>query len=225
VNQPGSVIKGEMAMEGWVREQIPLNDGREATHAFYQLRKKIDPASFMPTCAKHIVAMNTLEKLFCPGANEARWAQSKHLGGIYPDMGQLGAGTGFTGTAGYACEFHLDSSTRGTCETILFCDPPDLPSGHKWIFALADAGVLLNLHNSPTFIMLPGQDVLHGTMYTGKGTGEDHIEHRAGGSALMNKRRMTGDASKSYERFHLASPCQDSCVETAEEIQGDEKIP
>jgi hypothetical protein len=225
VNQAGSVVKGEMGIEGWVHERIPLRDGREPTYSYYQLKKNVDPASFMPICAKHIVAMNTLEKLFCPGANEARWAQSKHLGGIYPDMGQLGAGTGFTGTAGYACEFHLDSSTRGTCETILFCDPPDLPSGHKWIFALADAGVLLNLHNSPTFIMLPGQDVLHGTMYTGKGTGEDHIEHRAGGSALMNKRRMTGDASKSYERFHLASSCQDRCVETAEEIQGDEKIP
>ena len=56
-----------------------------------------------------------------------------------------GGGTGFTGTAGYACEWHLDSSTRGTFETILFTDPPSLPSGHKWIFALTDAGVLINL--------------------------------------------------------------------------------
>ena len=45
---------------------------------------------------------------------DARWEQSKHLGGIYPNMGRLGALTGFTGTAGYACEWHLDSNTRGT---------------------------------------------------------------------------------------------------------------
>ena len=76
--------------------------------------------------------------------------------------------------------------------------------GHKWVFALADAGVLLNLHSSPTFLMLPGRDVLHGTLYTGKGTGEDHIEHSSGGSALMNKLRMTGASSKTYERLHLA---------------------
>ena len=41
-------------------------------------------------------------------------------------------------------------------------------------------------------------------MYTGKGSGEDHIEHSSGGSALMNKRRMTGDASKKYTRLDLA---------------------
>ena len=52
--------------------------------------------------------------------------------------------------------------------------------------------------------MLPGRDVLHGTLYTGKGTGEDHIEHRSGGSALMNKLRVTGASSKIYERLHLA---------------------
>ena len=69
---------------------------------------------------------------------------------------------------------------------------------------MADAGVLINLHNSPTFLMLPGQDVLHGTMHTGKASGEDHIEHSSGGSALMNKRRMTGDASKKYTRLDLA---------------------
>ncbi len=119
-------------------------------------------------------------------------------------MGKLWACIGFTGTAGYACECHLDSSTRGTFETILFAAPADLPSGHKWIFALANAGVLINLHNSPTFLMLPGQDVLHGTMYTGKSNGEDHIEHSSGGSALMNKRRVTGDASKKYKLLDLA---------------------
>ena len=52
--------------------------------------------------------------------------------------------------------------------------------------------------------MLPGRDVLHGTLYTGKGTGEDHIEHNSGGSALMNKLRMTGASSRAYERLHLA---------------------
>ena len=61
------------------------------------------------------------------------------------------------------------------------------PPGHKWVFALADAGVLLDLHSSPTFLMLPGKDMLHGTLYMGKGTGEDHIEHSSGGSVLMNK--------------------------------------
>ena len=45
---------------------------------------------------------------------DPRWEQSKHLGGIYPNMGGLGAGTG---TAGYTCEWHLDSSTMGTFET------------------------------------------------------------------------------------------------------------
>ena len=205
--QEGSVVKGEMAMEGWVAEFIPPRDGpnkREATFAYYQLKQNVDPATYMPTCARHVVAMNTLEHLFCPGANEARWAETKHLDGIYPDMGRLGAGTGFTGTAGYACELHLDSSTRGTFESILFSEPPELPLGHRWVFALADAGVLLDLHSSPTFLMLPGKDVLHGTLFTGKGTGEDHIEHSSGGSALMNKRRMTGDGSKHYERLHLA---------------------
>ena len=126
-----------------------------------------------------------------------------------PWLGELGAGTGFTATAGYACELHLDSSTRGTFETILFSEPPDLaPPGHKWVFALADAGVLINLHKIPTFLMLPGRDVLHGTLYTGKGTGENHIEHSSGGSALMNKLRMTGASSKVYERLHLAQECR-----------------
>ena len=72
------------------------------------------------------------------------------------------------------------------------------------MFALADAGVLLDLQSSPTFLMLPGKDVLHGTLFTGKGTGEDHIEHSSGGSALMNKQRMTRANSKVYERLHLA---------------------
>ena len=52
--------------------------------------------------------------------------------------------------------------------------------------------------------MLPGQDVLHGTMYTGKASGVDHIDHSSGGCALMNKRRMSGDASKKYTRLDLA---------------------
>ena len=113
-------------------------------------------------------------------------------------------GTGFTGTAGYACELHLDSSTRGTFETIWFGPPPQLPKDHKWIFALADAGVLINLQHSPTFLMIPGQDVLHGTMYTGHASGRDHVEHKAGGSALMNKRKLTNSRSRTYKRLHLA---------------------
>ena len=38
--QDGSVVKGEMAMEGWVSEFIPPRDGpdkRESTFAYYQL--------------------------------------------------------------------------------------------------------------------------------------------------------------------------------------------
>ena len=65
--------------------------------------------------------------------------------------------------------------------------------------------MLIDLHSSPTFLMLPGKDVLHGTLFTGKGTGEDHIEHSSGGSELMNKQRMTGANSKVYERLHLAT--------------------
>ena len=158
----------------------------------------------MPDCASHAVTMNNLEALYCPGANEARREETKHLKGIYPGLQDLAPGTGITATAGYACEMHLDSSTRGTFETIWFGPPPELPKGHKWIFALADAGVLINLEHSPTFLMIPGQDVLHGTMYTGKASGRDHIEHSSGGSALMNKRKLTNDAARAYKRLHLA---------------------
>ena len=104
-------------------------------------------------------------------------------------------------------------------ETILFSEPPDLPLGHKWVFALADAGVLIDLHKSPTFLMLPGRDVLHGTLYTGKGTGEDHIEHSSGGSALMNKLRMTGASSKAYERLHLAKENR-TCSHEPSDVRG-----
>ena len=157
----------------------------------------------MYPCSYHAIAMNTLEQLYCSGANRAREEQTGHLNGIYPGLPES-YGTGFTGTAGNACEFHLDSSTRGTFETIMFGKAPTLPAGHKWIFALADAGVLINLQHSPTFLMIPGQDCFHGTMYTGKADGSDHIEHESGGSALMNKRRMTGDCARSYKRLHLA---------------------
>ena len=90
--------------------------------------------------------------------------------------------------------------------------------GHRCVFALAGAGVLLDLHSSPTFLMLPGKDVLHGTLFTGKGTGEDHIEHSSGGSALMNKRRMTGAGSKLYERLHLARE-ERTCTPKPEDLE------
>ena len=195
--QSGSPVKGEMAMEGWVAEFIPPRDGpdtREKTYSYYKLKPDVDPATYMPTCARHIVAMNTLERLFCPGANEARWAETKHLGGIYPGMGELGAGTGFTATAGYACELHLDSSTRGTFESILFSEPEELPPGHRWVFALADAGVLLDLQSSPTFLMLPGRDVLHGTLYTGKGSGGG--PHRAPRGGVCADEQAAHDRSR-----------------------------
>ena len=102
-----------MAKEGWavpfvVAKGVPL------TFAYYALERDREPNEFMEECARHAVAMKTLERLYCPGANDPRWEQSKHLGGIYPNMGRLGAGTG---TPGYACEWHLGSSTRGTFET------------------------------------------------------------------------------------------------------------
>ena len=198
-------MKGQMAMEGWaLAPTVAPRNGYEQSYDFYALNKNTKPESIMPDCARHSVALNTLEALYCPGANRARRDETKHLKGIYPGLKDLAPGTGFTGTAGYACELHLDSSTRGTFETIWFGPPPRLPQGHKWIFALADAGVLINLQHSPTFLMIPGQDVLHGTMYTGKASGSDHIEHNSGGSALMNKRKLTDNRSRSYKRLHLA---------------------
>ena len=41
--------------------------------------------------------------------------------------------------------------------------------GHRWVFALADAGVLLDLHSSPTFLMLPGKDASMVLCSRGKG--------------------------------------------------------
>ena len=203
MEQQGQQVKGRMAMEGWV---VPFLVRRDMAHSFayYALKQGRVPDEFMPQCSRHAVAMNALERLYCKGANDARWEQTKHLGGIYPNLGKMGAGTGFTGTAEYACEWHLDSSTRGTFETILFGKPPRLPAGHRWIFGLLDAGVLIDLHNSPTFLMIPGQDVLHGTMFTGKADGSDHVEHGAGGSALMNKRKITSPTAQAYGKLHLA---------------------
>ena len=79
-----------------------------------------------------------------------------------------------------------------------------LPAGHRWIFGLLDAGVLIDLHHPSTFLMIPGQDVLHGTMFTGKADGSDHVEHGSGGSALMNKRKITSPTAKAYGKLHLA---------------------
>ena len=203
--QEGQKVKGQMAMEGWaLAPTIAPKNGYEQSYAFYALNTHTKPESFMPDCARHAVFLNTLEALYCPGANRARRKETKHLQGIYPGLKDLAPGTGFTGTAGYACELHLDSSTRGTFETIWFGPPPKLPQDHKWVFALADAGVLIDLQHSPTFLMIPGQDVLHGTMYTGQASGRDHVEHKAGGSALMNKRKLTDSRSRTYKRLHLA---------------------
>ena len=51
--------------------------------------------------------------------------------------------------------------------------------------------------------MIPGQDVLHGTMFMGKADGTDHVEHEAR-SALMNKRKLTSDTARKYRAFDLA---------------------
>ena len=44
-NQQGSVVKGEMAMEGWVSERIPPKDGMEQTYSDCQLKKECRPGS------------------------------------------------------------------------------------------------------------------------------------------------------------------------------------
>ena len=36
------------------------------------------------------------------------------------------------------------------------------------------------------------------------GDGTDHVEHGAGGSALMNKRKLTSDTARKYRAFDLA---------------------
>jgi hypothetical protein len=59
------------------------------------------------------------------------------------------------------------------------------------------------------FSMIPGQDVLHETMCTGKADGSEadgseQVEHESGGSALMNKRKLTSDTARKYRAFDLA---------------------
>ena len=76
----------------------------------------------------------------------------------------------------------------------LFGKPPRLPENHRWVFALIDAGVPSDLSaSSPTFLMGPGQDVLHGTMCTGKADGTDHVEHEA--------RERTDEQTQAQERY------------------------
>ena len=52
--------------------------------------------------------------------------------------------------------------------------------------------------------MIPGQDVLHGTVFAGKADGSDQAEREAGGSALTNKRKLTSDTARKYRAFDLA---------------------
>jgi hypothetical protein len=211
--QLGQEVFGEMCMEGWVRSPLCLRPGQDFTFSFYRLRAGVSPHEIQEVCAPQVVAMNALEELYCPGAHAARWAETKHLGGIYPGLGRLGAGTGITATQGYACQWHLDSSTRGTFESILFGEPPDLPKGHRWVFGLIDAGVLLDLSKSaPLFLMLPGQDVLHGTLFTRKPSGRDHIEHESFGSALMNKQKLTTELGQTYPWYELVRSGLESTV-------------
>ena len=202
----GQEIRGQMGMEGWVRTPLCLKPSQSFTYSFYRLKQGSSPEEVQKACAPHIVSMNALEELYCPGANAARWEETKHLGGIYPGLGSLGAGTGVTATSGYACQWHLDSSTRGTFESILFGPPPDLPKGHRWVFGLCDAGVLLDLSESaPLFLMIPGQDVLHGTLFTGEASGRDHIEHKGLGSALLNKHKLTTKLGQDYPFYEMVA--------------------
>lgn len=209
-NQPGQEIHGTMVMGGWVRSPLCLKPNESFTYSFYRVKTSVEDLE--KATIPHTVAMNTLEALYCPGANEARWEETKHLGGISPGLGRLGAGTGITATQGYACQWHLDSSTRGTFESILFGPPPKLPRGHRWVFGLIDAGVLLDLSQSaPLFLMLPGQDVLHATLNTGYASGSNHIEHEGLGSALMNKQKLTTKLGKEYPYYEeILGACQTS---------------
>ena len=132
-----------------------------------------------------------LERLYCPNTSAASirtwvgWA----LGWAPLDMHASG----------------IWAAVQGAHLKPLFGKPPRLPENHRWVFALIDAGVPSDLSaSSPTFLMAPGQDVLHGTMCTGKADGTDHVEHGAGGSALMNKRKLTSDTARKYRASDLA---------------------
>ena len=88
VHQTGSSFNGDMAtMEGWVNERVPPNDGIEQTYSYYQLKRTIDQGNYMLHCAMHFVAMNTLERLNCPGVDAARWDDTKLVRGIQPNLG------------------------------------------------------------------------------------------------------------------------------------------
>jgi hypothetical protein len=203
-DQQGQEIHGLMCMSGWVRSPLCLKPGEGFTFSFYRLNPTASVEELEEVTVPHTVCMNALEALYCPGANNARWEETKHLGGISPGLGKLGAGTGITATQSYSCAWHLDSSTRGTFESILFGPPPKLPRGHRWVFGLIDAGVLLDLSaGSPLFLMLPGQDVLHATLNTGHASGKDHIDHEGLGSALMNKQKLTTELGKEYPYYDM----------------------
>ena len=85
-----------MAKEGWavpfvVAKGVPL------TFAYYALERDREPNEFMEECARHAVAILGRQAAV---TRTGTAVLPKHLGGIYPNMGRPGAGTG---TAGYAC--------------------------------------------------------------------------------------------------------------------------
>jgi hypothetical protein len=94
--EQGQQVKGEMAKEGWavpfvVAKGVPL------TFAYYALERDREPNEFMEECARHAVAILGRQAAV---TSTGTAVLPKHLGGIYPNMGRPGAGTG---TAGYAC--------------------------------------------------------------------------------------------------------------------------
>ena len=84
VHQTGNAVRDET--EAWVNERVPPNDGIEQTYSYYQLKRTIDQGNYMLHCAMHFVAMNTLERLNCPGVDAARWDEML-VRGIQPNLG------------------------------------------------------------------------------------------------------------------------------------------
>ena len=146
--EQGQQSKGGAAMKG-----CPFVDAKGAprTFTYYALKRNREPVEFMGECARHAVAMKTVERIpagSSPNTSAASirtwvgWA----LGWAPLDMHASGIWTAVQGA-------HLKP---------LFGKPPRLPENHRWVFARIDAGVPSNLSaSSPTFLMAPGQDVLH----------------------------------------------------------------
>ena len=65
-NQEPSVVKGEMAMEGWVNEHIPPKDGTEQTYSYYQLKKECRPCNLHAYLCQACRRNEYLGEIFLP---------------------------------------------------------------------------------------------------------------------------------------------------------------